>query len=168
MTAITRFAVFSLILLIAIATWLWLTMLSPWFYDRPDHLSPIQSRPHQVFVYGTLTYAPVRLVVMGTLADPEPARLENFTREGLDIAPAPGEHIDGLRLTVTPEELARLDRYERLGIRYERVKLPLANGTNAWVYRRLPESANISSPILDAMIAAMYTPKVFAKKETAQ
>lgn len=163
MTVVTRFAVLLLIVLVGIATWLWLTMLSPWFYDRPDHLSPIQSHPHQVFVYGTLTYAPVRLVVMGTLADPKPARLENFTREGLDIAPAPAEHIDGLRLTVTPEELARLDRYERLGIRYERVKLTLADGTNAWVYRRLPESANMGSPVFDAMIVAMHI-----QKETAQ
>lgn len=168
MTGVTRFAVFLLIVLVGIATWLWLTMLSPWFYDRPDHLSSIQSRPHQVFVYGTLTYAPVRFVVMGALGDPDPATLEGFTREGLDISPAPDEHINGLRLTVTPEQLARLDRYERLGIRYERVKLPLADGTMAWVYRRLPESANMNSPIFDAMIVAMHIQKAFAQKETVQ
>ncbi|MDR5898289.1 gamma-glutamylcyclotransferase [Halomonas vilamensis] len=168
MTGVKRFAVLLLIVLVGITTWLWLTMLSPWLYDRPDHLPPIQSRPHQVFVYGTLTYAPVRFVVMGALGNPEPATLEDFTREGLDITAAPEEYIDGLRLTVTPEQLARLDRYERLGVRYERVKLPLADGTMAWVYRRLPESANMKSPIFDAMNIAMDTQKVFAQKETAQ
>jgi gamma-glutamylcyclotransferase (GGCT)/AIG2-like uncharacterized protein YtfP len=168
MRGVKRFAVLLLIVFVGIATWLWLTMLSPWFYDRPDHLASIQSRPHHVFVYGTLTYAPVRFVVMGALGHPEPATLEGFTREGLDINAAPGEHIEGLRLTVTPEQLARLDRYERLGHRYERVKLPLADGTTAWVYRLLPESANMNGPIFEAMTVAMHIPKEFVQKETAQ
>ncbi|WP_075879357.1 gamma-glutamylcyclotransferase family protein [Vreelandella massiliensis] len=163
-----RFALRVLIALVGLAIWFWLTMLSPWFYDRPEHLSAVQPGPHQVFVYGTLKYAPVRFVVMGATGEPEPATLEGFEREGLDISRAPNEHIEGLRLTVTSEQLARLDRYERLGIRYERVKLPLADGTIAWVYRRLPESANMDRPSVDAIAVAMLTQKVFAHEEIAQ
>src|SRR5690554_3209925 len=39
---------------LALAGWLWLTMLSPFTYDRPDHLPDIEAGPHEVFVYGTL------------------------------------------------------------------------------------------------------------------
>lgn len=168
MPGLMRCAVLVLIALVGMATWLWLTMLSPWFYDRPEHLATVKPGPHQVFVYGTLTYAPVRLVVMGTMGEPEPARLEGFERKGLDITPAPDAHIEGLRLTVTSAQLKRLDRYERLGVRYERVRLPLADGTTAWVYRRLPESANMGAPVFDAVTVAMRTPTGFSRKEILQ
>ena len=32
----------------------------------------------------------------------------------------------------------RLDRYKRLGIRYERVEATLDDGRRVWVYQRLP------------------------------
>ncbi|MDT8878199.1 gamma-glutamylcyclotransferase family protein [Halomonas saccharevitans] len=125
----------------AIAGWLWLTMLSPFTYERPDHLGPISDGPHRVFVYGTLTHAPIRWLVYGRAGDPDPVVLEGFRRTGLDLAPAPTARVEGLLLRVDAEELSRLDRYERLGIRYERVRLTLRDGTQAWVYRRLPEDA---------------------------
>ncbi|TVP51273.1 MAG: gamma-glutamylcyclotransferase [Halomonas sp.] len=128
--------------LISVAGWLWLTMLSPWFYDRPDDLPDIEQRSHQVFVYGTLRLAPVRLVVMGSFGAPEEAVLEGYQRSGLDLSQQPGSQVEGLRLRVDATELARLDRYERLGIRYERVKKTLTDGSNAWVYLRLPETHN--------------------------
>ncbi|WP_447553040.1 gamma-glutamylcyclotransferase family protein [Vreelandella sp. EE22] len=128
------------LILAGTALWLWLTMLSPWFYDRPEHLAPIEQRSHQVFVYGTLRFAPVRWVVMYSGGAPEPATLEGFSREGLDITPSPQDEVPGLALTVTPAELARLDRYERLGVRYRREELVLEGGEHAWVYRRLPEA----------------------------
>ncbi len=133
-----RLVVVSLFCVMGVAVWLWLTMLSPWFYDRPEALPAIEQRTHQVFVYGTLRYLPVRWVVMGSSGSPEPARLDGFKRQGLDLAASEGNYVDGLLLTVTPEALARLDRYERLGIRYERVEQTLADGTSAWVYVRLP------------------------------
>ncbi|MDI5920564.1 gamma-glutamylcyclotransferase [Halomonas sp. LR5S13] len=123
---------------LALAGWLWLSLLSPWTYDRPDHLPPVQEGPHRVFVYGTLTHAPVRWLVYGRVGDPEPAVLTGFERTGLDLSPSPGARVEGLLLRVEAEELARLDRYERLGIRYERVRQTLVDGRKAWVYRRLP------------------------------
>ncbi|MWJ28177.1 gamma-glutamylcyclotransferase [Halomonas sp. ZH2S] len=122
-----------------VAGWLWLSMLSPWFYDRPESLAPIENRQHNVFVYGTLRFAPVRWLVMGSTGTPEPAVLEGYRREGLDLKADDDAQVEGLRLEVSADELRRLDRYERLGIRYQRDKLKLEDGTSAWVYRRFPE-----------------------------
>jgi gamma-glutamylcyclotransferase (GGCT)/AIG2-like uncharacterized protein YtfP len=83
----------------------------------------------------------VRWVVTGRAGESRSAVLEDFRRTGLDLEEAPGERVEGEVITVSAEELARLDRYERLGIRYERVRLELADGREAWVYRRLPEEA---------------------------
>lgn len=126
---------------LALAGWLWLTMLSPFTYDRPDHLPDIEAGPHEVFVYGTLRSGLVRWVVTGRAGESRPAVLEEFRRSALDLEEAPGERVEGEVITVSAEELARLDRYERLGIRYQRVRLTLADGAEAWVYRRLPEEA---------------------------
>ncbi|MDX1464929.1 MAG: gamma-glutamylcyclotransferase family protein [Halomonas sp.] len=125
----------------AVAGWLWLTMLSPFTYERPEHLAPVAEGPHRVFVYGTLTHAPIRWLVYGRAGDPEPVVLEDYRRTGLDLAPAPSAQVEGLLLRVDARELARLDRYERLGLRYERVRVELRDGREAWVYRRLPEPA---------------------------
>lgn len=130
-----------LLLPLALAGWLWWTMLSPYTYDRPGHLPPIEEGTHEVFVYGTLRFAPVRWVVMGRAGETEPALLEGFRREGLDLTEAPGERVAGELIEVTSRELARLDRYERLGIRYERVRLELEDGREVWVYRRLAEAS---------------------------
>ncbi|WP_163575749.1 gamma-glutamylcyclotransferase family protein [Halomonas faecis] len=122
---------------IGIAGWLWWTLLSPYTYDRPDHLPAIQSGTHEVFVYGTLRYAPVRWLVYGRVGDPETAVLEGYRRDGLDLIAAPEGRVEGLILEVSAKELARLDRYERLGMRYERREVSLSDGNRAWVYRRL-------------------------------
>ncbi len=138
------------IVLLALATWLWFTMLSPWYYQRPPDLAPVAEGPHQVFVYGTLRYAPIRYLVMGTSGSPEAASLGGYRRCGLNIAPiktpsvtkpAPDRVINGLMLDVSAVELARLDRYERLGVRYTRRRITLEDDTRAWVYRRLASKA---------------------------
>jgi len=121
--------------------WLWLTMLSPFAYDPPGDLPPIEAGPHEVFVYGTLRSGLVRWAVTGRAGESRPAILEDFRRTALDLEEAPGERVKGEVITVSAKELGRLDRYERLGIRYERVRLKLTDGTTAWVYRRLPEEA---------------------------
>lgn len=123
--------------LFALFGYLWLTLLSPFTYSPPDDLPGIKPGEHRVFVYGTLRYAPVRWLVYGRTGEPEPASLEGYRREALDIAEAPDERIEGLLLEVDEGELARLDRYERLGIRYERVRMRLDNNLEAWVYRRV-------------------------------
>ncbi|SES16939.1 Uncharacterized conserved protein YtfP, gamma-glutamylcyclotransferase (GGCT)/AIG2-like family [Vreelandella subterranea] len=153
MAWVKRLLALCAILLLGLAGWLWLTMLSPWFYERPDDLADIEQRTHQVFVYGTLRYAPVRWVVMGGSGDPEPATLEGHQRNGLDLSPSPGSQVKGLRLSVTADQLARLDRYERLGVRYERVEKQLADGTRAWVYQRLPNAQGMRLSLPAAHIA---------------
>lgn len=116
----------------------WLIMLSPFTYDYPDDWRmPDPDRSHQVFVYGTLTAAPVRWLVMGRTGDPEQYTLEGFERQGLDLRKSEESRVEGLLLEVSASELRRLDRYERLGIRYERVRVPLDDDRSAWVYRRL-------------------------------
>jgi gamma-glutamylcyclotransferase (GGCT)/AIG2-like uncharacterized protein YtfP len=132
-------AIGTLVALLAVMGWLWLTMLSPFTYERPDHLPDIEEGEHAVFVYGTLRFAPVRWVVMGRAGETEPAMLEGFRRDGLDLTEAPGERVEGEVIVVDADELERLDRYERLGIRYERVPMRLAAGRTAWVYRRMSE-----------------------------
>lgn len=153
MAWVKRLLALCAILLLGLAGWLWLTMLSPWFYERPDDLADIEQRSHHVFVYGTLRYAPVRWIVMGGSGDPQAANLEGYQRNGLDLSPLPDSQVDGLRLRVTADQLARLDRYERLGIRYERVEKQLADGTRAWVYQRLPNPQGLRSPLPAAHIA---------------
>ncbi|WP_136246689.1 gamma-glutamylcyclotransferase family protein [Halomonas borealis] len=125
---------------LAIAAWLWLTMLSPWTYERPAHLAPIAEGPHVLFVYGTLTHAPIRWLVYGRAGAPTEGTLEGFQRDGLDLGRCSDCRVEGLRLSVSAEELARLDRYERLGVRYRRVRVPLTDGQSAWVYRRLNDT----------------------------
>ncbi|EHJ91771.1 gamma-glutamylcyclotransferase family protein [Vreelandella boliviensis] len=153
MAWLKRLFILSGVGLLSLAGWLWLTMLSPWFYDRPDDLPAIEQRTHQVFVYGTLRYAPIRLVVMGGFGAPQEAVLEGYQRSGLDLSPQPGSKVEGLLLRVDAEELARLDRYERLGVRYERMAITLDDGSRAWVYLRLPERQNASAPHADFPIA---------------
>lgn len=131
---------------LTVGGWLWLTLLSPFTYERPEHLAPIGEGPHRVYVYGTLRLPPVRWIVVGESVETRSACLEDWRRTGLDLEPAPGECLPGEVLSVDAEALARLDRYERLGIRYERVRLTLADGAEAWVYRRLPEESRTSSP----------------------
>ncbi|ATJ82800.1 gamma-glutamylcyclotransferase family protein [Halomonas beimenensis] len=122
---------------LAVGAWLWLVLLSPWTYDRPEHLAPVAPGSHALFVYGTLRHAPVRWLVYGRTGDPEEAVLPGYRREELDLEPDPDGRVEGLLLRVDAGELTRLDRYERLGIRYERVRVTLADGRNAWTYRRL-------------------------------
>jgi gamma-glutamylcyclotransferase (GGCT)/AIG2-like uncharacterized protein YtfP len=92
---------------------------------------------HRVFVYGTLRFSLVRRLVMGSSGDPEPATLPGFRRRGLNITEEEGAEVRGLLLRVDPAELAALDRYERIGVRYQRRRVTLADGTEAWVYQRL-------------------------------
>lgn len=132
-------ALAALMAMLAVLGWLWLTLLSPFTYERPDHLPAIEEGRHAVFVYGTLRFAPIRWLVMGRAGETEPAVLEGFRRDGLDLSEAPGERVEGEVIVVDADELQRLDRYERLGLRYERVPMRLADGRRVWLYRRMSE-----------------------------
>ncbi|MDF1708271.1 MAG: gamma-glutamylcyclotransferase [Paracoccaceae bacterium] len=95
----------------------------------------------RVFGYATLTHPLVRVVVIGRPVAATPAQLEGFTRAGRNIQPDPGARLEGQVFTVGAEGLLRLDRYERLGARYRRDMMRLSDGTEAWVYRLLPDAA---------------------------
>lgn len=124
------------VLVISGIGYLWLTFASPFGYDPPDNLPAIdEDATYSVFVYGTLTKPWVRWLVTGRAGKGEPARLPDFRKDELDIKPVAGAVTEGEVITVNAEELRALDRYERLGIRYERVKLTLKDGQSAWVYR---------------------------------
>jgi len=125
---------------LAVVGWLWFSLFSPWGYDPPADLQPIdQGATHQVFVYGTLRQPIVRRLVTGRSIPTQPATLPDFFRQGLDLRPRAGAETPGEVFVVDADELARLDRYERLGVRYERNKETLGDGETAWVYTRLSD-----------------------------
>lgn len=130
----------AVVLLFAAATlFLYVGMESGGFFRVPPPVdaSLYQQAAYPVFVYGTLRFSLVRRLVFGADGEPEAAVLPGFARRGLDLAKDERSRVSGLRLQVEPAELAALDRYERLGVRYRRVLVTLADGTQAWVYRRL-------------------------------
>ena len=118
--------------------WLWFILLSPWGFSLPpEETGSGAAVPHRVFVYGTLRLRPVRWIVIGRDVAVEPAALPGYRRRGLHVEPSPDDVVRGRVFYVDATELRRLDRYERLGVRYERVDKTLADGTRAWVYQRL-------------------------------
>ena len=122
--------------LILAGSYLWLTFASPFGYHPKGELPAIDDNArYSVFVYGTLKKPWVRYLVMGRAGSSEPATLPGYQKEALDITPAPGAVTEGLVINVSGTELRALDRYERLGVRYERVEVALKNGEMAWVYQ---------------------------------
>ena len=123
------------LLLVGIA-YLWLTFVSSFGYNPTGELPAIdEDETYSVFVYGTLTRPWVRWLVMGRAGSSEPASLPGFRKEKLDLKPETGAVTRGEVIEVSASELRALDRYERLGVRYERVELTLKDGRSAWVYR---------------------------------
>ncbi len=119
--------------------WLWYNLLSPWGYNAPEGLPAVApTQEYRVFVYGTLTQGWVRWLVTGEQIDTQPAQLKGYYRDRLNLIPQADTHTPGQLMKVTGENLIDLDRYERLGIRYERTEMILADGQSAWVYTRLP------------------------------
>lgn len=94
--------------------------------------------PARVFGFATLTSPWVRLIVIGRPVSAQDATLAGFRREGRDILPQAGTVLAGQVFDVAPDELLRLDRYERLGTRYRRDLMTLEDGRQAWVYSLLP------------------------------
>ncbi|MBP0047841.1 gamma-glutamylcyclotransferase [Marinobacterium sp. AK62] len=118
--------------------WLWYTLLSPWGYTAPEGLPAVEpTEEYRVFVYGTLTRSWVRWLVTGEYISTRPAQLEGYYRDGLNLIPKADARTEGQLMLVSGENLLDLDRYERLGIRYERTQMMLSDGRSAWVYTRL-------------------------------
>lgn len=95
-----------------------------------------------LFAYGTLLDPKVQRRVIGRTVEGRPDTLPRYRKGVLQLPGAayfiaiPDEQgeIDGGVLEVTPMELRRIDRYE--GEAYERARVTLRSGTEAWVYRR--------------------------------
>ena len=143
------------LIVLAGAAYLWLGVLRPIGYPPPpewDTLEP--DRIHQVFVYGTLRYPLVRWLVYGRGGEPVPARLPGYRKQGLDITADSSVTVEGLRLTVSSAELRALDRYERLGLRYRRLRVTLDDGSTAWVYQRIePDAAALPAAVQTTLIS---------------
>lgn len=95
----------------------------------------------QLFVYGTLLDASVQQKVLGRVAAGQPDRLAGYKKYKIKlgrhvypiIKPEAGGLVEGAVLAVTPTELKRIDQYE--GQAYQRKKVTLASGRQAWVYQ---------------------------------
>lgn len=132
----------AVLLLLAAPIFLLVGVQSGGFFrvDLPPSSPLYLEAQYPVFVYGTLRSSLVRRLVFGADGDPQSAVLPGFRRRGLDLVDAPDDpdaEVPGLLLRVSPAQLAALDRYEKLGVRYQRLPVTLADGTEAWVYRRL-------------------------------
>lgn len=115
-----------------------LLLLNPYGYTPPAKAPGWgDARIQPVFVYGTLRRQTVRLLVIGRAVETREAVLPGFRKENLNIVPDPQSLTQGEVMDVQSDELERLDRYERLGVRYERLWLRLDDDSHAWVYRRL-------------------------------
>ncbi|MBU1187444.1 MAG: gamma-glutamylcyclotransferase [Gammaproteobacteria bacterium] len=125
---------------LALLLWLWWTLFSPWGYAPPADLPPMDAAvQQQVFAYGTLRQPLLRWLVIGRLPEVQPAVLPGFRKQGRNVLPQPGAMTRGVVFAVSAGELRRLDRYERLGVRYQRRQLPLASGRSAWMYLRIED-----------------------------
>lgn len=95
---------------------------------------------HLLFAYGTLLNPSVQRAVIGRELSGNNARLAGFRKSTFadgnevfpNLVPDPNGNVDGQLLTVSDEELARIDRYE--GDLYSRRRVTLNDGTEAWVY----------------------------------
>lgn len=135
-----RWALALFLLLSTAGLYWWQLMLSPQGHTLPPDPAGIYLQTGQgVFAYGTLTSPLVRWLVLGESIPVEEAQLAGFRRQGLNLVAAPGERVSGKYLVVDGIQLRRLDRYERLGSRYYREQYQLADGRQAWVYRRIEE-----------------------------
>lgn len=125
-----------LVALVLLAGLWMLVTRAPVYLPRLDPQAPLPPE-HDSYVFGfaTLKNPVVRFVVIGRHVPTEPAQLRGWQRHRRDLRDAPETVLDGVRFRVTPDELVRLDRYERTGRRYRRDMLVLEDGTQAWVYR---------------------------------
>jgi gamma-glutamylcyclotransferase (GGCT)/AIG2-like uncharacterized protein YtfP len=100
-----------------------------------------------LFVYGTLKEPRVQKKVLGrtvpgelnTLADYKKCSIQLGRRIYPAIRSEVGSSVEGLVIAVTPAELKQIDRYETDA--YQRKKVTLTSGRQAWVYQEATPSA---------------------------
>lgn len=95
----------------------------------------------ELFVYGTLLDPAVQSRVFGRITSGQPDKLAGYKKDHIRlggniypiIRPKAGGMVEGAVLSVTLAELALIDQYE--GDAYQRRKVSLVSGRQAWVYR---------------------------------
>ena len=143
---VTKITAVLIIVIIAMGVWWWI-WLNPYSFNFSETTLDIDPEAeHRVFAFGTLTNPFVRSLVIRAYVPTVPAELEGYRRHRLDLLPDDDAVTQGRIFYVTAAQLRRLDRYERVGVRYERYLYYLADGKPAWVYRRISEI----NPAIDA------------------
>ncbi len=95
-----------------------------------------------LFIYGTLKNPKVQKEVVGRVNKALPDILEGYKKSQVKIhgktypivVPDSASSIGGLVLSVIPEELKIIDKYETDA--YRRKRVILKSGKSAWVYQR--------------------------------
>ena len=100
------------------------------------HENKDQEPTERLFVYGTLQNPLIRFLTCRCITPSERYAISGFEVVERDLLPAePEAVVHGQILKVTPVELARFDRYERVPERYVRVRASFISST-PWVYLR--------------------------------
>lgn len=102
------------------------------------------SKLHNIFVYGTLMNREVRNQVVGAYKTTYSEVLDGYKRVGLNIVEDETSEVSGVTFEVTDEELQRLDNYEGVAVNlYNRNKVVLSSGEEAWVYTKCDPERNV-------------------------
>jgi hypothetical protein len=116
----------------------WSVRHAPFYLPTIENRLPVESDEElRVFGYATLTIPLVRLVVAGRPLPSSPATLSGYSRDGRALHRDVDGQVEGRVFDVTLNDLHRIDRYERLGTRYDRVEMVLDDGKPAMVYMLL-------------------------------
>jgi len=111
----------------------------------------------ELFVYGTLREPEVQKDVIGRIIEGVPDSLEGYIKDKIQIEgetypilvydPHSEEPIDGLVLSITSEELEKIDEYETKA--YQREKVTLKSGKKVWVYKSKIQKLGLSAITLN-------------------
>ena len=97
-----------------------------------------------LFAYGTLQQPAVQQLLLGRELASTPDVLDDYEKISITlgstaypiIQPQAGAEVSGLLLSVEADDLPKLDHYETAA--YQRVRVTLRSGVDAWVFR-VPE-----------------------------
>ena len=107
-----------------------------------------------LFVYGTLKDPSIQKQVFGRTTSGTPDVLAGYSLSAIDISgetypiafPKEGKEMEGLVLQVSLAELQKTDAWE--SDTYQRVKVTLKSGTQAWVYSASEQVLNAYGKLL--------------------
>jgi gamma-glutamylcyclotransferase (GGCT)/AIG2-like uncharacterized protein YtfP len=107
-----------------------------------------------LFVYGTLKDPDIQKQVFGRSTPGTPDLLPGYSMSAIDINgetypiafPKEGKEIEGLVLQVSIAELTKTDEWE--SDTYQRVKVTLKSGKQAWVYSASEQVLNAYGKLL--------------------